>query len=137
MFFVGIVSLSIFAAKPENLGPRDGRLARCPDSPNCVSSQADDPEHFIEPIAFSGAADAAMKKLRKVLKEQPRTKIVKETDQYLHAESRSRIFRFVDDLEFLVDADAQVIHVRSASRMGHSDLGVNRARIETIREAMR
>jgi uncharacterized protein (DUF1499 family) len=77
----------------------------------------------------------ALARLKQVLLNEPRTSIVKEEGDYLHAEARSFLFRFVDDVEFLLDADQQVIHVRSASRIGYSDLGVNRRRIERIRSA--
>lgn len=132
---VVLALMSLFCKRPDNLGVSDGRLAPCPDKPNCVSTQSDDPRHAIEPIEFSGSADAAMERLRHVLREQPRTQIISEQGRYVHAESRSRIFRFVDDLEFFVDDSESVIHFRSASRVGHSDLGVNRTRAESIRTA--
>ena len=77
----------------------------------------------------------AQARLKQVLLNEPRTRIVKEEGGYLHAEARSFLFRFVDDVEFMFDADQQVIHVRSASRLGYSDLGVNRRRVERIRRA--
>ncbi|WP_152054343.1 DUF1499 domain-containing protein [Tautonia marina] len=120
---------------PANLGVEDGRLAGCPDSPNCVSSQSDDPEHRVEPLPLRGSASEALGRLKSVLEAMPRTRIVDERNGYLHAEATSLVFGFIDDLEFLVDEDEQVIHVRSASRVGHSDLGVNRDRVERIREA--
>lgn len=113
-------------------GPPD-RLPLCPDTPNCVSSQAVDAEHAIEPIAFSGPAAEAMQRLVTVLDELPRSKAVTRSDSYLHYEFRSLLFRFVDDVECLLDADNGVIHIRSASRVGRSDLGVNRKRVERIR----
>jgi uncharacterized protein (DUF1499 family) len=125
--------LSQLAKKPDGLGARDGRLAPCPDSPNCVSSQAEDERHRIEPIRFDGDSDEAWKRLRERVAARPRTRIVTEADGYLHAECTSLIFRFVDDLECLLDRDARLIHVRSASRAGHSDFGVNRRRVEELR----
>lgn len=110
-------------------------LQTCPDSPNCVSSQARDTRHFIEPFAFSDDPQAAWTRLRTALRSEPRVTIVAEEGGYLHAEVRSRIFRFVDDVEFLLAAREGLIHVRSASRTGYSDLGVNRRRIERIRKA--
>ncbi|MGE0756223.1 MAG: DUF1499 domain-containing protein [Pirellulaceae bacterium] len=113
----------------------EGRLAPCPDRPNCVASQAQDPRHAIAPLRFSGSADDAMARLHEVLSQQARCRIVRSEGRYLRAEFRSLVFRFVDDVEFLVDEAEHVIHFRSASRLGFSDLGVNRARMEHIRRA--
>lgn len=124
--------LSFMAKKPSNLGVVNGRLAPCPNSPNCVSTQANDADHRMEPIPFD---DQAIERLKTVIGAMPRMKVVTETDDYIHAEATSRLFRFVDDVEFFVDRAAKVIHFRSASRVGHSDFGVNRARMEQIRAA--
>ena len=130
-----LAMMSLFSRKPSNLGVVDGRLADCPASPNCVSTQATDAEHRMEPIPFTGSSDEAMQRIKDVVAKMPRTKIVTVEDNYLHAEFRSAIFRFVDDVEFLIDPEAQLIHFRSASRVGYSDLGVNRRRMEEIRKA--
>jgi uncharacterized protein (DUF1499 family) len=127
--------LSFSASRPANLGVKDGKLTPCPASPNCVSTQADDEAHKIEPIRFTVTPAEAMTKLKQALATAPRTNVVTETSDYLHAECTSLIFRFVDDVEFWIDAKNQVIHFRSASRVGHSDLGANRARMESIRKA--
>ena len=132
---VALSTMSFFARKPDNLGVDNGRLASCPDKPNCVSTQSDDSRHSIEPIRFTDSADAARERLRVVLGNLPRTKIVTDRGNYVHAESRSRLFRFVDDVEFWIDEAAGLIHFRSASRVGHSDFGVNRRRAEDIRKA--
>lgn len=110
-------------------------LDPCPRSPNCVSSLSEDTAHRVEPLASRGDAGEAMAALRGVVEAMPRSRIVTATDTFLRAEFRSMIFRFVDDVEFELDAQAGVVHVRSASRIGHSDLGVNRRRVERIREA--
>lgn len=109
-------------------------LARCPASPNCVSSQATDAEHFTEPLSFSGETTLAWYRLKSALGTESRLSIVEDTGSYLHAEARSLVFRFVDDIEFVLDPEAGVIQVRSASRVGYSDFGVNRRRVERIRE---
>lgn len=127
--------MSIFSHKPTNLGVTDGRLAACPNSPNCVSTQADDAGHRMEPIPFTGTADAALQRIKILVAKMPRTKIVTVADNYLHVEFRSAFFRFVDDVEFLIDRQEQLIHFRSASRVGYSDFGVNRERLEQIRNA--
>ena len=121
--------------QPPTLGATAGRLLPCPDSPNCVCSQDPDADHQIAPLAFTGPGPAALARLKAVVLAQPRAKLTGERDGYLRAEFTSRIFRFVDDVEFLLDEPAKVIHVRSASRVGHSDLGVNRKRVEQLREA--
>jgi len=127
--------LSILARKPANLGVTAGKLVPCPPLPNCVCTQATDPTHQIDPIPFEGSAAAAHGRLKTVLAAQPRCRLVTDSDTYLHAEFSSLLFRFVDDVEFLIDEQAHVIHFRSASRAGKADLGVNRARLETIRQA--
>ena len=124
------------APAPPNLGARRGELAPVLASPNAVSSQAGDPQHRVEPIPCSEPIKPARERLLRVLSGMPRTKLITQTDTYLHLECRSRVFRFVDDLEFLFDEKARVIHVRSASRVGRSDLGVNRKRVETLRALM-
>ncbi|MGL4618600.1 DUF1499 domain-containing protein [Chroococcidiopsis sp.] len=119
--------------RPNNLGVRDGKLAPCPNTPNCVSSQSADASHKVEPLNYTSAPEVALTQLKQVISSLPKTNIVTETDSYIYAEFTSAIMGFVDDVEFDLDRDAQVFHVRSASRLGKSDLGVNRKRIETIR----
>ena len=116
--------------RPANLGVKDGRLAPCKRSPNCVSSQADpaDREHYIAPIRIRGNAMAAV---RAAVQAMPRTKIIREAPDYLHAEFRTRLMRYVDDVEFWYDG--ALIQVRSASRLGRRDFGVNRKRVEALR----
>jgi len=121
--------------RPDNLGVKDGRLAPPRRTPNSVSSQADaaDAEHYIVPIPFKGDALAAMTAARKAIESMRGATVTRHEGNYLHAEFRTRIMRFRDDVEFLFDAKAGVIHVRSASRLGRRDFGVNRARVEAIR----
>lgn len=119
--------------RPADLGMKDGRLAPCPSTPNCVSSFAADDGHRTAPLNYSGPAAEAMTRLQSIIRSLPRTAVVTRTGTYLHVEFTSFLFRFVDDVEFLVDDEAKVIHVRSASRVGTSDLGVNGQRIERIR----
>jgi uncharacterized protein (DUF1499 family) len=121
------------AAKADGLGVKNGQLARCPNSPNCVSTEAKDAKHSIEPIRYVSSRDEAIKKLIAVINSMPRTKIVKTSDDYLHAEFTSAVFRFVDDVEFMFNDSDKTIKFRSASRVGHSDFGVNRRRMEEIR----
>lgn len=125
----------VFTGTPQGIGLTEGGLSPCPDSPNCVVSQEADPSHAIAPIPYQGSRQQAYATLKDVLSVVPRTKIVAETDNYIHAESSSRLMGFVDDVEFYFPADTPVIHMRSAARLGESDLGVNRRRLEQIRLA--
>lgn len=113
---------------------RDGRLAPCPDSPNCVCSQADDPRHAIAALPLPGSPEASRTRLLEILAREPRVRVVEQQERYLRAEFTSRLLRFVDDVEFLIGE--QQIDVRSASRIGHSDFGVNRERIERLRRQL-
>ncbi|KMY67604.1 hypothetical protein AAU61_11495 [Desulfocarbo indianensis] len=115
------------------MGVRQGRLAPCPASPNCVASQEPNPERRTPPFACSGPPDEAMARLRAIIKSMPRARIVKEEPDYLRAEFASRVFGFVDDLELWHDRKAGVIQVRSAARTGYWDLGVNRERVAQLR----
>jgi uncharacterized protein (DUF1499 family) len=136
-----VLSLVLPATTPafsaERIEPMPGRLATCPDSPNCVSSDAADPAHYIAPFAIILPAREAWPLVREAVKEIPRTEITRQTDIYLHAECRSAVFRFVDDLELELRAGEGIIAVRSASRKGYSDFGVNRRRVENLREVLR
>lgn len=121
--------------RPANLGVSDGRLAPPKRTPNCVSSQADpaDAQHYIAPIAFPGSPAEAMAAARRAVESMERASVVRETANYLYAEFRSRLLGYVDDLELYFDAPAGVFHVRSASRLGRRDFGVNRNRVEALR----
>ena len=127
---------TLFAGSPPaTLGARDGKLAPCPDRPNCVSSRAADGDHRVAPLPFGGDAGAAMKALVDVIRAMPGATVVTARPDYVHAEFASAMFGFVDDVEFMPDPDLTVIHVRSAARLGVSDFGVNRKRVEAIRTA--
>lgn len=110
-------------------------MPACPSTPNCVSSLASDKEHAIAPIAYTGSPEAAMQRMQTVLDSLERSTPVVQSATHLHYEVRSLIFRFVDDVECLLDATHSVIQIRSASRVGYSDFGVNRRRVERIRKA--
>ncbi len=132
----GLTMLSLFSKTPTNLGVHDGRLAPCPPTPNCVCTQCDDPQHHMPPIPFTGDAASIKRRIRQVVENMPRAKIVEESDNWLRAEFKSAIFRFVDDVEFLIDEPAQIVHFRSASRVGYSDLQANRKRMAAITGAL-
>jgi uncharacterized protein (DUF1499 family) len=132
-----VFNISLFSGQiPQNLGVKQGLLESCPVSPNCVVSQNGDDNHKIEPIDYTIETAKVKELLLKVLTVVPRTKIIEQTDNYIRTESASALFGFIDDVEFYFPDDEKVIHLRSASRLGESDLGVNRRRLEQIRLAM-
>lgn len=120
---------------PDNLGVGNGRLTPCPESPNCVSTQAADELHGIAPIAYDGETAVAQQKILAILQADPSLTLISQTPTYLHAEARSSLWRFIDDVEFFFDEAEGLIHFRSASRLGYGDAGVNRQRMEAIRNA--
>lgn len=117
---------------PENLGINGGKLSLCPDSPNCVSSQESRGSHSVPPIKASGTTDQVMTKIQTGITAMG-GKIITRNGPYLHAEFRSKWIRYVDDLECIFDESAGKIDIRSASRLGYSDLEVNRKRVEELR----
>ncbi len=127
--------LASTSTTPENLGIGEQGLAPCPESPNCVTSGAEDAEHRVEPLLLVDDPAQAIERLRSIIEALPGSRVMEATPTYLRAEMGSRFFRFVDDLELLIDPETLRIEVRSASRVGHSDLGVNRKRVEAIRAA--
>jgi uncharacterized protein (DUF1499 family) len=126
--------LSFPGTRPANLGVADGQFAPCPSTPNCVNSQSQDQEHAIASFRYTTAPKEAFDKLKTILAAQPRVNVLTATDDYIRTEFTIPIVGFVDDVEFYLDRAASVIQVRSASRLGESDLGVNRKRIETLRK---
>jgi uncharacterized protein (DUF1499 family) len=124
-----------FGGRPSTLGVKDGKLCAPRSTPNSVVSEGVEPTHpaYAAPIAFTGDPKVALAKLGAVLQALDRVTIVKVEEAYLYAEFRSKTLGYVDDFEARVDAAANVIHVRSASRLGHGDRGFNRARVEMIR----
>lgn len=119
--------------RPRDLGLVDGRLRACPNRPNCVSSLAAVEAQRVAPLEYQGDPAVARRRLLAILRADPRATVVTERDDYVHAEYRA--FVFVDDVEFHLPAGEGVIHVRSASRLGHSDLGANARRVRAIRAA--
>ncbi|MGL1930588.1 MAG: DUF1499 domain-containing protein [Desulfotalea sp.] len=118
------------------LGIENGQLAQCPATPNCVNSQAKDTKHYIEPVITTGSTLEVKNRILNIIAELKRSKIIVAEENYIRAEFVSKVFRFVDDVEFYfpdTKSKEMTIHVRSASRVGHSDLDVNRKRIEQIR----
>ena len=138
-----LASLLMFTGctgKMPELGIENGRFKQCPRTPNCVNSQAKDKKHFIEPILITATPLEAKNYILKTLYELKVSKVIAVEDNYIRAEFVSKIFRFVDDVEFYFpdnDSKELLVQVRSASRVGYSDLGVNRKRIEQIRSKIK
>lgn len=136
---VALSFLTGCAATMPELGIENDQLKQCPQSPNCVSSQAKDEAHFIEPVSVTATPLEAKNYLLKILGELKQSKVVVVEDTYIRAEFVSKIFRFIDDVEFYFpdrNSKELIIHFRSASRVGYSDLGVNRKRMEMIRRKL-
>jgi len=138
-FMMGVPLLLMCCASAPDITPGDpaGPLKPCPSSPNCVSTQATVPGQQMAPLPYRGDRIRSRQLILAIVGAMPRTTIVSQTDDYIHVEYRSRLFGFVDDVEFMFDDDEAVIHFRSASRSGYSDMGVNRKRMEGVSEAYR
>ncbi len=127
------VIIAVVSPRSIRIRPANGQLAECPASPNCVSSQAERAEQKVEPLKYSGSMEEAKLRLRLVIEGMPGTKVLQDDRVYMHVEYQTMVFGFIDDVEFLVDDTRKLIHLRSASRLGYSDLGTNRRCVETIR----
>jgi uncharacterized protein (DUF1499 family) len=135
---IGTAIMAILARvvrSPANLGVREGKLAPCPNSPNCVSTQSRDPRHEIAPIPYTSSLAEAKTSLLHIIRSMPRTKIITEDPTYIHAEFRTTGVGYVDDVELYFDQEAHVIHFRSSSRLPYWDWNANRIRMEAIRTA--
>ena len=118
------------------VGIENGKLTMCPKSPNCVTTQGpiSDKIHYIKSIELECSSEDAKNKIISVISSMKRSKIIKQDKNYIHIEFKSALFKFVDDVEFFIDESGKEIHFRSASRVGYGDMGVNRKRMEKIRE---
>lgn len=129
-----LVILSVLSRTAPEVGLADGVLLPCPDSSNCVSSLDTDKGAYIEPLVFEGSPDAAWLAVKDAIQKHG-GRIEKENNNYMWTTFRTRIFRFVDDVEVLKDSEMNKIYFRSASRVGRSDMGANRKRVERIRDS--
>ena len=135
---IEIASIFSFSGKrPTDLGVKAGHLSACPPSPNCVSSQSADDAHYTASLAYEGDPQEAFDRLKQIVADMDAVAIVTDEADYLYAEFSSRIFGFVDDVELYLDRENESVQVRSASRLGESDLGVNRKRVAEIRQLWR
>lgn len=142
LLLVGLISTSILlsacsGSRPTDIGVTNGKLLACPETPNCVNSRSNNQGHSIKAFHFKKpiSQTAAILAVKEALLTLPRIEIITETETYLYAEAKSKVMRFVDDVEFLFPDEEliQEVHVRSASRTGYRDFDVNRLRIESIR----
>ncbi len=129
--------LSCAGRRPETLGVHDARLAPCPARPNCVCSDDAHAPHHVAPFELRTSPEEAWPAIESVVADLPRTTIVSRDERYLHAESEGALLGFVDDLELHLRPERDQVAVRSASRLGYSDLGVNRRRVEELRRRLR
>lgn len=129
---LALAGLSLMSRRVPDLGTIEGQLRACPDSPNCVSSERPDANAYVPPLRIDTDPDPAWQRVREAVKAMG-GEIQREDDGYLWATFRTPLWRFVDDLELRLAPEKDRIHIRSASRVGHSDLGANRQRVEQLR----
>lgn len=132
--FVAALKVQSLRAPVPELGVENGRLTPCPEFPNCVSSQAhiQDDVHYLPPIAFRGDPEQVLDLIDEVVLARPRTTRVERSSRYLRYTFETFLMRFVDDVEFWIDAEEGMIHYRSASRIGQDDLGTNATRMRSL-----
>lgn len=137
LVLLGLVLFMRFRPRgePPELGAVEGKLRDCPPKPNCICTQASEAEKRMEAIPITGATNP-IAVVRKILETTEGARVVTATDVYLHAEFTTQLMRFVDDVEFLVDPSTQLLHFRSASRIGHSDFGTNGRRMAALRSIL-
>ena len=132
--FLTIVFMTFGCSKqpPDHMQFTEGNLSPCPNRPNCVSTQSHDSRHAMPPLPFLGTKDQSKNRIIEIIKGMERSKIIDTSDSYIHAQFRTRFLRFIDDVEFLFDDAARLVHFRSASRLGYYDFGLNRRRMSEI-----
>lgn len=135
--FLAILSLSACSGnRPQQLLNGDGTFVECPTSPNCVSSDSTSEQHQVAAFTINPDAADLWQSVKVVVATLPRTTLAVDQAQYLHAECRSALMGYVDDLQLQLRPDQGIIAVYSASRLGHSDFGVNRERVEHLRSLL-
>ncbi len=134
IYFGSRILIDVVSHRPKNLGVEQGQLAPCPESPNCISSQASetDSEHYMAPLELKRDVESAKKQMIEAIESMRGSKIIDDKGNYIYAEYTTPVMHFVDDVEVYIDEDENLIHFRSASRLGHSDLGENRERMEQL-----
>ena len=136
--FIGLITACILTSSSgdgsDSLGVREGKLRPCPDRPNCVSTQSERRRHAMTPLPYLQTLEVSREKILSIIKGIKRAKIIKYTETYIHAEFKTSLWHFVDDVEFFLDENARVVHFRSSSRFGYYDFGLNRRRMKEISE---
>ena len=135
LFFVLRWLVGRASPMPDILGVTNGRLAACPESPNCVSSYETDEEHGMEAMVLVGETAVAQEKILAIMQAMPGSTLITNEPSYIYAEFRSPTMGFVDDVEIYFDEEAGLIQFRSASRLGYEDMDANRNRMEAIQAA--
>ena len=134
-----MMSITLFSCAgqtPKDIGVFNNKFSPCPESPNCVSSDANDKDHFIQVFKLNQSLENNWKNIFDMVSSLSRTKIISFNEQYIHAECSSAIFGFVDDLQLHLRKKDEIVAVKSASRLGYSDFGVNRRRVTDLRELL-
>lgn len=131
-WIVGRKLIELASPVPVAIGVTAGQFAPCPASPNCVSTQANDAEHRLDPVPYALSLSEARTLLLEIVGSLPRTDISTITADYIHAVTKTRVFGFLDDTEIYIDDAAKLVHIRTAARLGYGDHGVNRRRAEEI-----
>lgn len=134
-FFLISMLFACGAEQPDTIGLNDGVLSPCPESPNCVQTyNQDDKKHYMDPLPMKGSLQETNERLIQTVESMARTEILTKEANYIHATYTTAVFRFIDDVEFLIDQENNLVHFRSASRVGYSDLGVNSRRMNKFRK---
>ena len=135
ILFISVGAIQLYRENsklPKNLGIKNGRLASMPETPNAVSTQTDDKDKKVEPFKFQIDKENSMEKIKKAIAEYGGASIIKEEENYMYVVFTTPVMKFKDDAEFYVDEENKVIHFRSASRVGRSDMGLNKERYDKL-----
>lgn len=135
-FFLMRWLLPANSPRPDGLGVENGRLSPCPDSPNCVSSLSTSETQGMEPLTYDGDVASAHQRVIAAINGYGGATIITDQPDYIYAEFRTPLLRLIDDVEFLFDEENKLIHFRSASRLGYSDMEANRNRMTALIEAI-
>lgn len=133
ILFLALINNACTGTRPDDLGIQNNGFKNCPDKPNCVSSFANTEEHKIAPLQVGSDIAAAKTAVKAAVETMGNGKLINETENYLYFEFTSSLMKYVDDVEIYFTGADGLAHVRSASRLGYSDMGANRKRIEMIR----
>ena len=134
LFLILVYFVSCAGSVPDSIGIRNNKLAECPDSPNCVSSQSEKESHFMTSWKYKDSMDLVYNEMIEFFKKKNDVKIIETRKNYIWLTFTIPVMGFVDDVEFYFPENEKVIHFRSASRVGYSDLGVNKNRMNQLKK---